>query len=150
MPLAQVRADFENQVPARKTPLLAQLRQHVRRHDAGAGTDLHDVPAPQAGQDFNALRSETTAEQGRNLRRRHEVSVGPEFATAGAVVAEPGLVERFLHEAFEAHPAVVALDLVADGIDQPGAVFKRQGIGWRQIRNRTHTETVFIQISSAP
>jgi hypothetical protein len=83
-------------------------------------------------QDLAALGRETPAEERRDFRRRDEVAACAELGRAGAVVAEPGLVQRHLHEALEAEPAAARIDLFPDAMDQSPAVRGLVGSQGRQ------------------
>src|SRR5690606_16925117 len=95
-----------------------QLGQDIRRHHARSGTELQDVCGADPTEHFDALIREAATEERRDFGRGHEVAGLSELRSARAVVAEPRLVERKLHETLEADPALMRVDLVANAIDE--------------------------------
>src|SRR5690606_19306859 len=61
--LAQVGAHFENEIVARQRAKTLQLRQHIRRHHAGAGAQLQDVGLAELREHLIALPREAAAEK---------------------------------------------------------------------------------------
>jgi hypothetical protein len=122
LPLTQIRAHFENQVALRQRALHGQLVEQVGRHYARASAEFENGAAADMLQDFAALSREAAAEQRRHFRRRDEVAARAELARTRAVVAEPGLVQRHLHEALEAEPAAARIDFFPDATDEAPAV----------------------------
>ncbi len=132
--LAQVGTDVQDPVAARQRVAPLEFVQHRRRHDARARAEFEHVAAAEGLQDLGALHGETAAEHRRHLGRGDEVAGGAELASAGAVVAEPRLVQRDLHEAGETDPAAGALDLLAQPRAEPLAVRSLLGRQVRQLQ----------------
>src|SRR5690606_4068621 len=85
-------------------------------HHARTGAELQDVGSPDLLEDFDALVREAAAEERRDLGRGDEIARLAELRGASAVVPEPGLIEGELHEALEADPTLMRVDLVANAI----------------------------------
>ena len=134
LPFPQVRTHFENEIALGQGALRRQLVEQIGRHHARAGAEFEDRAAADVLQDFAALGREAAAEQRRHLRRGDEVAAGAELARAGAVIAEPGLVQRHLHEALEADPTRLRIDGVVNAIDDPLAM---SGLRGRQLGQGT-------------
>ena len=134
LPLAQIGADFENEVT---------LRQRVPARRARSAHRPPSRPSPRRVR--GSCRRLTCCSTSPHWFARQRLNSGEisgavtksppraELGRAGAVVAEAGLVQRHLHEALEADPAAVRVDLVADALDQPRAV---RGFVRRQRRQR--------------
>ncbi len=108
--VAQVGRDLEHQVAPRRGPEPLEFEQQVGGERAAARADLQHVVEAGLHQRVQLAR-QRAPEQRRNLRRGDEITVAPELARAGHVVAKPRLVERQLDVTREADPAAVRLDL---------------------------------------
>ena len=123
LPLAQVRAHFENEVALRQALCAASSLS------TSAAITPEPAPSSRMSPPLTVLAGPRTHWFARQRLNSGEISGAvtkspslPELGRAGAVVAEPGLVQRHLHEALEADPAAARIDLVADAMDQPAAV----------------------------
>ena len=105
LPLAKIGADLENPVLAGQMSQLFEAHQDIRGEAPGACAYFENRSAVQRTQDLRALQRHATAEQAGNFRRSREISAGPEFPGAAAVVADPRRVQHKIHEALEAEPA---------------------------------------------
>ena len=129
--LREIRAHLEDRVAGGQRLGRGQLAQHDRRHAPGAGAELEDVAA-RAGKHLRALPRHATAEEVGHLGRGDEVAAGADLGAAGAVVTEPGRIQRQLHEALERQPAAGAGQLLADQRRDVPAVAQFRDAEWRQ------------------
>ena len=136
LPLAQVRADFENPVVLRQLTKALEPRQKIRRHAAAAGADFQD-----RNQRVNCRRTSAhcTATHAPNRRETSGAVVksppSPSFSRAAAVVAQARRIQRKIHESLEAEPAARRVDLGRQ-IDRAGARCVRAAPG---IISRRHS-----------
>ncbi len=122
LPLAQVGAHVQDAVTRGERPESRQLVEQDGGHRTRAGAEFENLAAAKRRQYFGALARDATAEHRRDLGRRDEVARGAQLSRPCAVVAEPGLVQRELHERREADPAAARVDLAPDPILERPAV----------------------------
>ena len=114
MPFREICGHFEDQVFVGEPFEFGELAEHVDREPAAAGAQFEYRRAAERIEDFRALPGDDPAEQRRQLRRRDEIAGRAEFRGAGCVVAEPGGVQRVVHELGEADRAPGFADALAD------------------------------------
>jgi hypothetical protein len=61
--LAQIGADFENEVARRQPIEPRQLGEHIRRHDSRSGAELEHIAPTQRRQNLGALSGDAPTEQ---------------------------------------------------------------------------------------
>ena len=86
------------------------------------------------------------AERARELRRRDEIAGRSDLRAAGAVVTEPGRIERELHVAGEVDPTARRLNLAAYLGDERGALKQRFVARDRQLRSTHRLEIMGISL----
>ncbi len=111
--LGEVRAHLQDAIGIRQGVERGELGEHVGGHATRTGADLEHVTAG-IRQHVRGLSREAAREQARHLGRGHEIAGRAELGGAGAVVPEPGRVQREPHERVEADDAAVLPDELAD------------------------------------
>ena len=109
----EIGADLQDGVALGQHAKCGELAQHYPRHPPAARAELEDLPTADR-QHRGALARHTAAEEIRHLRGGDKVPAGTEFGAAGAVVAQPGRIQRQLHEALERQPSAACDKLPAD------------------------------------
>ena len=135
--LPQISGHLEDVVRGRQRIHAAQRCEHVGCEPATAGTILEDLAAICLLKHLCALPRNHSAEHGRHLRRRYKVARLAKLGRAGRVVAEPGCIQRMLHELCETDPATrrrySLTDIRRDALAVRGAHCIRSWQCWRLI-----------------
>src|ERR1700677_2773857 len=124
LPLLQIGAHVENHISRRQPAEALQTHQHIRRQRARARADLEDRAALQPLEHLGALSREASAKQGGDLRSSGEIAARPEFARAGAVIAETGRIQCGLHVPVETDPAPRFPNLADQPLAHPGGMLE--------------------------
>ena len=113
--LAQIGARFEDGVARRQTMRRRQAFERGLGEGAGTAADFHEhriVAEP--GEHRRERVGDAFGEQRPQFGRGDEIAAFPELGRARAVIAQPGRVQRQLHETPERKRAAVARDLIPD------------------------------------
>ena len=132
------------QDPVAHTSPRSELGHHPGRQGPRAGPDLDDLPLTDQRQGLIDLTGHGAREQRRGLGRGGEVTPGSEGPPAGAVVPEPGGMERDLHVSGEWNRPSPGLDLGPDQRMHPLDVGPFGSVEGGELRQRPHCPSLHV------
>jgi hypothetical protein len=112
--MPQVGTDFKQAVACRSAIEAFEFLEQVSRHGPRSAPDLKDLCFFERMQDLGAGPRQAARVERGDLGRGYEVALFAEFPRACAVITQPRLVQRDLHEPRESNGATRVCDRAAE------------------------------------